>query len=67
MSRQGFLDVSPPRISGMKKDVLDRDQLRKSLIVLAARVPVLKTGAILRSSVMRRLVQESKPQFKFNL
>ena len=36
------------------KDFLDKDRFRKSVAVLAARVPAVKTGLILRSNATRR-------------
>ena len=53
MSPEQRIDLSPPKIPGMKE--LDRNRFRKSIPILAVRVDAPKTSQILRSAVMKRL------------
>src|ERR1700675_693074 len=52
MSRQITIDASPPIQRGMR-DALDREVFRKSIPILAARVPVAKMGLVLKSDALR--------------
>jgi len=52
MTRSIVLDASPPKYRGMK-DSLDRGAFRKSIQVLAARVPAVKAGLVLKSTAMK--------------
>jgi tRNA (guanine37-N1)-methyltransferase len=49
------LDVSPP-VHRWMNTTLDRDAFKKTILVLAARVPAAKTGYLLNSEVMRKYV-----------
>jgi len=53
MSQRLFLDTSPPAYSGAK-GTLDKSVLRKSLDVLAAKVPAPQTGIMLNAGPLRR-------------
>lgn len=50
------LDTTPPPQRWMK-DTLDRSAFRKSLPVLAARVPAKSAGTIVKSMETRKLVE----------
>jgi tRNA (guanine37-N1)-methyltransferase len=60
MPTQTTLDVSPPTIHRGMKGPLDRGAFRKSVTILAARVPATKVGLVLKSETMRR---SSDPEF----
>lgn len=49
------LDVSPP-VHRWMNTTLDRDAFKKTITVLAARVPAVKTGSLLNSDVMKKYV-----------
>lgn len=53
MTRHLFLDVSPPAYTG-SRDVLDKTVFKKTIPVLAARVPAAKTGVLLKAEQMKR-------------
>ncbi|EPQ60251.1 hypothetical protein GLOTRDRAFT_102061 [Gloeophyllum trabeum ATCC 11539] len=55
MRRRSELDASPPVHRGMK-DTLDKSVFRKTLPVLAARVPSPKAGLFLKSEALRRSI-----------
>jgi tRNA (guanine37-N1)-methyltransferase len=52
MPRQITIDASPPIHRGMR-DILDREVFRKSIPVLAACVPAVKMGLVLKSQALR--------------
>jgi tRNA (guanine37-N1)-methyltransferase len=53
MSQRAFLDASPPTYIG-SKGTLDKSAFRKSLDVLAAKVPAAQTGIMLKANPLRR-------------
>ena len=53
MSQRVFLDPSPPTYTGVK-GTLDKSAFRKSLDVLAAKVPATKTGIMLKADSLKR-------------
>jgi hypothetical protein len=55
MSRGVVLDASPPMHRGM--NVLDKSAFRTSIPVLAARVPAVKTGSVLKAEEMKGLLE----------
>jgi hypothetical protein len=52
MPRQITIDASPP-IHRAMRDVLDREIFRKSVPILAARVPSTNMGSVLASEALR--------------
>lgn len=78
MGRAPALDIAPPAQRWMKEK-LDRDVFRKSVRVLAVRVPATSAGAILRTpetrkyanmsegSVLRRLTPGKRGRFLADL
>lgn len=54
MSRSITVDSSPPIHRGMV--VLDKDAFRKSVTVLAAKVPPIKAGVVLEAKEMKKRV-----------
>ncbi|KAF8346952.1 S-adenosyl-L-methionine-dependent methyltransferase [Amanita rubescens] len=57
MPRHLHLDASPP-IHREMKDNLDRDAFRKSIPVLAVRVPPTKTAFVLKAQPMKRVLMD---------
>ncbi|EGO00870.1 hypothetical protein SERLA73DRAFT_121278 [Serpula lacrymans var. lacrymans S7.3] len=57
MVRRVAIDASPP-INRFMKDGLDKDAFRKTITVLAARVPPSKTGSVLKSQAMRGFLMD---------
>ena len=55
MARTLTLDVSPP-VHRWMNTTLDRDAFKKTVPVLAARVPAAKTGFLLKSDVLKKYV-----------
>lgn len=55
MSSHAYLDTSPPAYDG-PKDRLVKSAFRKTLSVLAARVPPNKTGQILKAQPLKGFV-----------
>ena len=53
MSYRVFLDPSPPTYTGVK-GTLDKSAFRKSLDVLAAKVPATQTGILLKADSLKR-------------
>ncbi|KAG1757249.1 Met-10+ like-protein-domain-containing protein [Suillus lakei] len=51
------LDVSPP-VHRWMNTTLDRDAFKKTIPVLAARVPASKTGSLLKSDVMKKSLMD---------
>ncbi|KAG1795502.1 Met-10+ like-protein-domain-containing protein [Suillus subaureus] len=51
------LDVSPP-VHHWMNTTLDRDAFKKTIPVLAARVPASKTGSLLKSDVMKKSLMD---------
>jgi tRNA (guanine37-N1)-methyltransferase len=56
MSQRTFLDPAPPIYSG-DKGTLDKSVFRKSLDVLAAKVPAAQTGIMLKAGPLKRYLQ----------
>ncbi|KAJ8593255.1 hypothetical protein M405DRAFT_731817 [Rhizopogon salebrosus TDB-379] len=57
IARMLALDVSPP-VHRWMNTTLDRDAFKKTILVLAARVPAAKTGYLLNSEVMRKSLMD---------
>lgn len=57
MSQRAFLDASPPIYSG-SKGTLDKSAFRKSLDVLAAKVPAAQTGILLKADPLKRSIMD---------
>ena len=53
MSQGVFLDVSPPTYSGFR-GTLDKSVFRKSLDVLAAKIPAAQTGIMLKADSLKK-------------
>jgi tRNA (guanine37-N1)-methyltransferase len=55
MSSHAYLDASPPPYHG-PYDALDKSAFRKTLSVLAARIPPNKTGQVLKAHPLKTCV-----------
>jgi len=55
MSRQLFIDVSPPQYAG-PRDILNKEAFKKTFNVLAARVQPEKTRLLLKAAELRKYV-----------
>lgn len=55
MSRQLYIDVSPPRYTG-PSDVLDKGAFKKTFNILGARVQQEKTRLLLKATELKRHV-----------
>ena len=53
MTRRLTLDTSPPKVRTMT-DSLDVNAFRKSIPILAVRIPAVKTALVLKSASMKR-------------
>ncbi|KAI5821843.1 hypothetical protein K523DRAFT_422335, partial [Schizophyllum commune Tattone D] len=56
-TRLPAIDASPPRYTG-SRDKLDRSLFKRTIPLLAARVPASRTGAVLRAPELRGVVAE---------
>ncbi|TFK41832.1 S-adenosyl-L-methionine-dependent methyltransferase [Crucibulum laeve] len=57
MSRHIFLDATPPPYTG-SRDVLDKTAFRKTLSVLAARVPPARTRVLLKAEPLKKFLMD---------
>ena len=55
MAQKFTLDASPPANRWMNHTLV-KDAFRKSLLVLAARVPPAKTGTLLKAKAMKKYI-----------